>query len=1147
MQFRHRDIPLKQRATRINRLQVVEASNIPLEERDWTCPFCPLGLPKLAGYHQKQQCVRHHYDTAHKRRDTSYAATRKARAKQRQNNKRSQPFLTNGYARATAKRIAAQNRDMNIGDHQLQQFAPDWPTWPYTKHTGKPPERRGFLFTCQKCLRIGLYQKKSWLIPCKGTAHKPVPQERQRWEQLKDGNRQKLLSIWGLTKRQADRRFEKLVEDGIEPHPGPSSTQHHNRHTDTRSRATQAGPTASNHRQQPNRAEAIQAEHTAHYRDDSISDHEFDEDDDDCEEDDPDPHDDHNILNTKHRPHKGRTKHTAHILSINTRGAPGVHKLLQLIPTIPASIICIQECSLATSEFNYIQRQFATLGYNAYYAAGQHTTKPTGGVVTAVHKHIPHKLTIQHAGGESQHLIVDLGHWMLVNSYIPPRPHIRETEQQTLLSLLHSSAIMAGHRPWIATGDYNMLPNEMQPLMDQVEGHLVHADTRWQQHRQIDHIWSNWPDGYQKQQTLAYKLSDHKLLSIEVQLRWKQATHRCTIQQSHRWSVPPGWTTKQWQAHLANTWPSVPSSDLDTLLQTQAEQLNAASIDNIWHSFNLALHTLYQQAAAAATPPAPPASHAFHIWQQQAAVASPKPLEPRLQWISSRTRRSYGSMRDRKNANWLARATRYLELQDFKHTQLSQQQHDARQAEATHLLRKLHLDDVQRRNPAQFNNWLQTQIHRKEHRETEKHQQLKQHRIQLWQSSVRNNPTARYKWTRRGTQGPTPTVQRNNTDLVDDQEVLDAIHHHWQAIWNDARSIPEQTKQSIVLNTLPTAEPAAIQPTQQDFDKVKQSLGGAPGPDDWTAEELQNLPTEVTHLFHKITQQWESTGYIPTALTYSRQVNIAKQHKIHQGRTDVSHLRPINIYSLFYRWWSSLWAKSPALQQWRHSRFPEAIAGGPASPGTEALASRLNDSLQSQGFLATLDCSLAFDYTSPLAATSALRQLGLPFDASPLLSMEQPKANNPVEQEFLTNSVEYQPIHPAGGPTQPAGTQCPHVGRPQLRGVSSSSSTSPTATHHLHGRPVLYSSRPGHTDQHHRSVASLQHANRSQGEPAQSSTHHSKQATAATATSFSQRPCRPSTMSHTFGLHPWNLHNHQHNPRPTTKGKGTDWSGHGTP
>ena len=81
---------------------------------------------------------------------------------------------------------------------------------------------------------------------------------------------------------------------------------------------------------------------------------------------------------------------------------------------------------------------------------------------------------------------------------------------------------------------------------------------------------------------------------------------------------------------------------------------------------------------------------------------------------------------------------------------------------------------------------------------------------------------------------------------------------------------------------------------------------------------------------------------------------------------------------MWYRWWASSWAKCPALKQRRQSMMPAHIAGGPGSPGTEALAAQLNNAMQTHGYLASMDCSLAFNSVSPSAATAAMSQLGLP-------------------------------------------------------------------------------------------------------------------------------------------------------------------------
>ena len=94
--------------------------------------------------------------------------------------------------------------------------------------------------------------------------------------------------------------------------------------------------------------------------------------------------------------------------------------------------------------------------------------------------------------------------------------------------------------------------------------------------------------------------------------------------------------------------------------------------------------------------------------------------------------------------------------------------------------------------------------------------------------------------------------------------------------------------------------------------------------------------------------------------------------------TSTSDLRPISIYSLFYRWWATTWATSALVTNWRETVLPDSIVGGPGSAGAEELASRLADNLVNQGFLATLDYSLAFDRCNPEVISAAMTHLGLP-------------------------------------------------------------------------------------------------------------------------------------------------------------------------
>ena len=55
-----------------------------------------------------------------------------------------------------------------------------------------------------------------------------------------------------------------------------------------------------------------------------------------------------------------------------------------------------------------------------------------------------------------------------------------------------------------------------------------------------------------------------------------------------------------------------------------------------------------------------------------------------------------------------------------------------------------------------------------------------------------------------------------------------------------------------------------------------------------------------------------------------------------------------------------------------------AVVGGPGSAGTEALASMVADKVTQDGWVATLDDSLALDYVTPAAVTRGMEKLGLP-------------------------------------------------------------------------------------------------------------------------------------------------------------------------
>ena len=84
--------------------------------------------------------------------------------------------------------------------------------------------------------------------------------------------------------------------------------------------------------------------------------------------------------------------------------------------------------------------------------------------------------------------------------------------------------------------------------------------------------------------------------------------------------------------------------------------------------------------------------------------------------------------------------------------------------------------------------------------------------------------------------------------------------------------------------------------------------------------------------------------------------NVPKLSKVSaEHLLDCKHLRPIAVYSIWWRIYTSCWAKSSCVREWRRQNLPHQICGGKGDAGAEELAAGLFDSYRKQGFIASLD------------------------------------------------------------------------------------------------------------------------------------------------------------------------------------------------
>lgn len=887
MQARHQNIPAHLRARQIPIKEIIEAK-ADISQIGWACPFCPAKLPILPKGKQREKSIRHHYATKHKSRDTSLAAIHKARAQRARKDKTSQPVWTAGKKKMslTLARTNDSKRDYCRGGHQMRKIPYKEGEWPRVRSNIN--RSTTCTFTCVECLKIGPYDKR-WDSPCTG---KVSPKGHIAWNRLQSFPTAVglLLHAWKITKSQADRRFQKLVEDGIEPHPGPSN------------------------------------------------------------------------------PLK-RRRQNLKVGSLNTGGAPGVWRAINtLLPDL--DVLCLQEASLEASELAAVCRTLQQKGYSGFFAPGQ---SKGGGVLTIVRSHTKHKFVSCHKEDLHQHVLVEVGDWLFLNSYIAPRPGLLELGMERGIALQVEAKANEGNRPWAWIGDFNTIPETMAPAAAQHQGHLIYSQATWNGKKHIDQLWSNRKDLWKNAQHTHDRLSDHRVIQAEVAMSWNQPIAHFALQKQHKWVPPPGYTFAEWREQIEQSWNQCThlgsTSSLMTLLDNKTPDMH--DVNCTWTQFTEVLHQIYSHAAATLEPPANQDFHrTFKQWQQAAAAASPKGHnDPNTIVVPKKIGRSVQSMAERKQYNWLKRASRLLELCHLSKLHLP---------EAQNLARRLDINAQSFRNAPQLAVQLKSSIHFKQQQLWAAQAQQRQRILSDWRSAMQTNTRARHKWVKQSNQTMVPQIMSHEDALLEDTAVLNAIYQHWSEVWDAAAAQPLQTKLNTILRSLPTKQPCNGRPTLPEFSKARSRLSGAAGPDGWTADEIKCFPRQLNALFVAVTEQWERAGCTPQPLTFSRQVNLAKTGKIADGCCQVSNLRPINVYSLWYRWWASTWASCNIIKDWRHDLLPPEICGGPSSPGSEWIASKLSDALPRYGFLCTVDYSLAFDHVDGYVACQALKQAGVP-------------------------------------------------------------------------------------------------------------------------------------------------------------------------
>lgn len=119
--------------------------------------------------------------------------------------------------------------------------------------------------------------------------------------------------------------------------------------------------------------------------------------------------------------------------------------------------------------------------------------------------------------------------------------------------------------------------------------------------------------------------------------------------------------------------------------------------------------------------------------------------------------------------------------------------------------------------------------------------------------------------------------------------------------------------------------------TEQIATRAACLKGKAGGPDNWSGDEIASIPAEQLKLFVDFCNLCESVGMLPSQWTRAVQCRLSKAQKgvrPSDGARDVCGLRPLSLFSAWYRLWSSTRLKTPAAQQWIDRWWHPSAVGG---------------------------------------------------------------------------------------------------------------------------------------------------------------------------------------------------------------------------
>ena len=663
--------------------------------------------------------------------------------------------------------------------------------------------------------------------------------------------------------------------------------------------------------------------------------------------------------------------------SCNVGRGSGPWDILSLAILENIDVVAIQDDGLSSNERCAFYRTAENARYRIYAADSIFCAQGArGGAMLLVKSQLRSSFlsSLSLAEGQSTTAIVEN---VAISSIYQPPSRGRLTLAEHLQEVM---IVLPRTMPWICVGDHNDIPSEHvllqgNPIPGLTAVYPQDADniplpTRWEGTRCIDYYITNNHERIRCVSIFDDAVSDHKIVTATIlssdnpadlvrpfRLAKAQKIHK---PESVDWTIWEQACQEFMDRHPPPVFPHNATQE---------------GIDELWNQTSL----FYERMLL------------FAQSKCNGAALRQVPSKNKIHFANHLP--SHGQM-DRANDEFVVRKLRNF-IAKIRELLKLQTVHRTHTAAYTNLVQKL------RRSP-----FFQLGIPWKEQLDLadqalqrEKRAQYED-RLRTWRNKMQTSVRACYKWLKNNQYVPfrglfSAALNRNDATRSI-HEALTIIRDHWRLVWRR----PQFDLQNAInridneINRLHfDAAPHHWQPltAEQLATRAARLKGKAAGPDNWAGDELASIPAEHMSIFADFCQLCEMVGFIPTQWTFAVQCHLPKAQKglrESDGARDVNGLRPLTLFSSWYRLWASTRLKSDDAQAWISNWWhPSAVGGKKGKEIYHALLPLISAASQGE-FIISLDFSLAFDYCDPKLATYLFSRTGMPQNLCNILSSQ---------------------------------------------------------------------------------------------------------------------------------------------------------------